>query len=257
MTRRRFASRSAVSRSRGFSLIELLVVVLLLGLICGAIFKLITVVQERNRTEQVKVDYLQEARDFVDQFFRDINQVGYPNGRMIDPASPTWVPPLPLPPTPLVNDNRVAAGLVKIDTQEIWFEGDMYGSGGVQSIVYKVNGTTACPLCLERSQTNKVSASPVTGQTQNWGTEVNDVQNPVIFTYFDTNGAQVFGPLDISTAAGAQKIATIKTVQINLRITNPAVIDLKTKQPIEMTFQGEVSINNCSLAAPSQPMSCL
>lgn len=257
MTRRRFASRSAVSRSRGFSLVEILVVVLLLGLICGAMFKLTAVVQQRSRTEQVKVDYMQEARDFVDQFFRDINQVGYPNGRMIDPTSPAWVPPLPVPPVPLVNDNRVAAGLVKIDANEIWFEGDVYGSGNVQSVVYKVNGSGACALCLERSQTNKVAASPVTGQTQNWGTEVNDVNIPVIFTYFDTTGAPVAGPLDISTAAGAQKIASIKTVQINLRILNPAVIDPKTKQPIEMTFQGEVSINNCSLAAPSQSMSCL
>jgi len=256
MTRRRFTSRSAVTRSRGFSLIEVLVVVGILGLILGSIFSMIGSVQQRARTEQVKVDYMQEARDFVDQFFRDINQVGYPNGRMIDTTSTQWVPPLPVPPTPLVNDNRVAAGLVKIDAQEIWFKGDVYGSGTVQSIRYTVNGSTACLQCLERSQVNKVSASPVTGQPPNWGTEVNDVQNPVIFTYFDTNGAQVFGPLDISTAAGAQKIATIKTVQINLRITNPAVIDPKTKQPIEMTFEGEVSINNCSLAAQSQPMSC-
>jgi len=257
MTRRPFARRSTVSRSRGFSLIELLVVLAILGLICGSIFKLIAMVQERSRTEQVKVDYLQEARDFVDQFFRDINQAGYPDGRMIDPTSLSWVPPLPVPPTPMMNDNRVATGLVKIDANEIWFEGDMYGSGTVQSVVYKVNGSGACALCLERSQKDKVTASPVTGQTQNWGTEVNDVQSPVIFTYFDTTGAQVIGPLDVSTAVGAQKIASIKTVQINLRITNPAVIDPKTKRPIEMTFQGEVSINNCSLAAPSQPMSCL
>src|SRR5215469_7175074 len=119
MTRRRFVSKSAVSRSRGFSLMELLVVLVILGLICGSVFKLMGLVQERNRTESVKVDYMQEARDFVDQFFRDINQAGYPDGRMIDPTSASWVPPLPVPPTPLMYDNRVATGLVKIDTNEI------------------------------------------------------------------------------------------------------------------------------------------
>lgn len=256
MTRHPFVSKSTVSRSRGFSLVELLVVLAILGLVCGSIFKMMAMVQERNRTESVKVDYMQEARDFVDQFFRDINQAGYPDGRMVDPTSLKWSPPLPAQPL-LMFDNRVATGLVKIDANEIWFEGDMYGSGTVQSVVYKVNGTGLCQFCLERSQKDKVALIGPTAQTQNWGTEVNDVQNPVIFTYFDTTGAQVTGPLDVSTAAGAQKIASIKTVQINLRITNPAVIDPKTKQPIEMTFQGEVSINNCSMAAPSQPMSCL
>src|SRR5262252_2406514 len=89
--------RSAATRhSRGFSLVEMLLVVLLLGLVCGAIYRQMAVVQQRARTEQVKLDYLQESRDFVDQFFRDINQIGYPSGRMID-QSVAWVPALQNP----------------------------------------------------------------------------------------------------------------------------------------------------------------
>jgi prepilin-type N-terminal cleavage/methylation domain-containing protein len=241
---------------RGFSLVEILMALAILVLLCGAIYSQIGTLQQRNRTEQVKLDSIQEARDFVDQFFRDINQVGYPNGRMIDITSAFWNPALS---NPLVNDSRLAAGIVKIDNNEIWFEGDLNGSGTVQSIDYKINGSGACAACLQRSQVNKVTGSP-TGQAQNWGTEINDIANTTpIFSYFDTTGTQIPAsqlPLDISTAGGAQAIATIKTVQINLRITNPIVVDPKTRQPIEMTFQGEVSINNCSLAASLQPMSC-
>jgi hypothetical protein len=34
------------------------------------------------------------------------------------------------------------------------------------------------------------------------------------------------------------------------------VMDPKTHQPIETNFEGEVSLNNCSMAASGAPMSC-
>jgi hypothetical protein len=102
-----------------------------------------------------------------------------------------------------------------------------------------------------------VNGSPLTGQAQNWGTEVNDVITNPIFTYFRADSTQVAGlPIDISTVAGAQTLASIKTIQISLTIRNNAVMDPKTHQAIETNFQGEVSLNNCSMAANGQPMSC-
>ena len=66
-----------------------------------------------------------------------------------------------------------------------------------------VNGSGTCTLCLQRSQATKVTANPLTGQTTNWGTEVNDVVSAAIFKYFDTNGNQITGlPVDISTSCG-------------------------------------------------------
>jgi len=41
-----------------------------------------------------------------------------------------------------------------------------------------------------------------------------------------------------------------------LTIQNPVVIDPKTKQPIETNFEGEASLNNCSMAATGIGMSC-
>lgn len=245
--------RKSRKPSSGFSLLEILLVILLLGFVCGIIYRQMAVVQQRARTEQVKLDYLQESRDFVDQFFRDINQVGYPSGRMIDQTA-VWVPPLTSQlGQPLMNDQRVAAGIVRAGANEIWFEGDMFATGTVQSVVYKVNGGGTCPLCLQRSQVNKVTGSPL-AQNQDWGTEVNDVNNGVIFSYFDTNQNPIAVPVDVLT--NPDVIATIKTVQINLRIRNPNVVDPKTGQPIEMAFQGEVSINNCSSAQILKSMSC-
>jgi len=242
------------NRQNGFSLLEMMLVLLIFSVVSGGIFLQLNTAQQRAFSEQVKLDNFQEARDFVDQFFRDINQIGYPNSRMVDTTSASWAPVLA---SPLINDNRMAIGLVKIDANEIRFEGDMNGDGVVQSVIYMINGSGNCTLCLQRSQVDKVSADPLTGQTQNWGTEANDVISNPIFSYFKADGTQVTAlPVDISTAGGAQTIASIKTIQISLIIRNNAVMDAKTLQPIETTLQGEVSLNNCSMAASGAPMSC-
>lgn len=259
-------------RQNGFSLLEMLFVVLLLGIISAGIFDQMDLAQQRAASEQVRLDNFQEARDFVDQFFRDINQIGYPNSRMVDAAS--YSPALVTQTTfawasPYINDNRLAVGLVKIDSKEIRFEGDMKGDGVVQGIGYEVNGSGSCPLCLQRSQVDKITGdprpAPTGAQVESWGSEINDVvlsTDSPIFTYFKADGTQVPAaslPLNISTAAGAQTIASIKTIQISLTIRNANVKDLKTGLAIETTFEGVVSLNNCSMAVTAgsgAPMAC-
>jgi len=269
-------------RQHGFSLLEMLIVVAILGIISGGILSQMDVAQQRGLTEQAKLDNFQEARDFVDQFFRDINQIGYPSSRLVDTTSLLWSPALYTQTSagttyvwasPYITDNRMAIGLVSIDNDAVQFEGDMIGNGVIQSVIYKVNGSGACNLCLQRSQVDKVSGNPLptpTGaQALNWGTEVNDVLNSTalnngttayIFTYYKADGTPIAStslPIDISTSAlAAQTIASIKTIKLTLQIRNNLVIDPKTNQAIETNFQGEVSINNCSMATTGRPESC-
>lgn len=221
---------------RGTSLVELMVVITIMVIVTGAILSQLDQATQRIGSEQIKVDNFDEARDFVDQFFRDINQIGYPNGHIVSFA-------------PTINDSRVAVGLVKISATSIWFEGDINGSGVVQSVQYMINGSGTCPLCLQRSAIPKITASPLTGQNAaTWGTEVNDLTTTTIFTYFDTNGIQVAAlPADIVNNPAI--IASVKTIHISLTVQNNAVVDPKTHQPIQTSFEGEASLNNCSMAA--------
>ena len=231
-------------------MLEMMISLLILALVTGAVFSQMNQAQERMSAEQTKLDDFQQSRDFVDQFFRDINQTGDPNIRMFDAAI---VPPFAValaPPyqAPVFNDNRLAVGLVKIDNTAIEFEGSVNGTGTVQSVQYMINGSGTCALCLQRSQIDKANNIAPWLQATNWGTEINDV-----------NGNQIPPaslPIDISTVAGATTIATVKTIQISLRIQNPAKIDMQTGQPIESVFEGLVSLNNCSMAIYSQPTSC-
>src|SRR5438045_9251081 len=111
----------------------------------------------------------------------------------------------------------------------------MIVDGLVKSVIYMSNGSGSCTLCLQLSHVDKVTADPLTGQSSpNWGTEVNDVLSNPIFSYFKSDGTQVTTlPQDISTAGGAQIIASIKTIQVSLLIRNHAVLDPKTNTPIE------------------------
>ena len=155
----------------------------------------------------------------------------------------------------------VAVGLVQIGTTSIWFEGDINGTGVVQEVQYKINGSGNCTLCLQRSAVPKVNGGAYMAGQQvgvalpDWGTEVNDLITPVIFTYFDANGTQINTvPADIvnnPTVLAEKTIHTSRPIQDN-RVTDP-----KTGQALQTSFEGEVSLNNCSMAAAAvPPMSC-
>jgi prepilin-type N-terminal cleavage/methylation domain-containing protein len=232
----------------GFSLIEVMVVVLIMSVIVGAIFAPIGMVLQRSRTEQVKLDIFQESREFMDQMVRDLHQTGYPNIRMFDTSG--WSPALNATP---MNDSRLAAGLILVAPNEIQFEGDVDGDGQVDVLDYKlVAAGNNCP-CLQRSQVLKSTGgtvfSPEVQNVQSAGTNADP-----IFVAYKTDGT-VVNSADTTTAGGQQTLASIKTIKINLRV-KAKVVDPQTRMAPEASLGATATLPNCSLTANGQPMSC-
>jgi prepilin-type N-terminal cleavage/methylation domain-containing protein len=241
----------------GFSLIELMLVVVILSILCGVVFSQIGQMQQRAVVEQNKVDQFQQARDFLDQIFRDARLVGYPNVRNFD----TTVAPTPAWQSPLINDSRLAVGLVKVSGNQLAFEGDVNGDGNVYEVSYLINGSGSCANCLQRAQVTKTSGTdPLTQITNLTGTthysvEVQNVYNTSsIFTAYDASGNSITLPIDIDS--NASTVATVKVIQVSLQVANTGTIDPQTRQTLEADIAGRVQILNCSMAATGGSNTC-
>jgi prepilin-type N-terminal cleavage/methylation domain-containing protein len=233
------------SKVSGFSLMELMIVLVIVLSITAAIFQTINLTSQRSSAEQTKLDMFQEAREFMDQMSRDLKQAGYPNPRLLDPSVFTQ--------TPIINDLHAAAGLVQVNTGDLWFEGDVDGSGMVSSVAYHLDTSTSnnCP-CLRRSAVYKANGDPLT-QTQSFQVEVQGVQNTTIFAALKDGVAQ---GLPVTTSSGSGiAIANIDTVQATLSL-QAAIVDPQTGKYPTTTLVTTVRVNNCSQAAIGYKTSC-
>ncbi len=66
------------NRQRGFSLLEIVVVLGLFLVVTGAVFGLLTVAQQRYKMESEFLDSFQNARLGLDQITRDVHAAGFP-----------------------------------------------------------------------------------------------------------------------------------------------------------------------------------
>lgn len=224
---------------------ELMIVLLIVLTIAGAIFQTINVTTQRASAEQTKVDMFQEAREFMDQMTRDLRQAGYPNLRNMDPSVIT---------APSIGqDTRIAVGLVQVDAGDLWFEGDVDGTGTVSVVRYHYDTTgTNCP-CLKRSQVAKAQGDPLANTNFQYQVEVQGVQSSNIFTAY-TGGAAVGLPVTIASGSGTT-IAGVDTVQAVLSLQS-STVDPQTRTKPVTTLVTTVRLNNCSQASPGQRTSC-
>jgi prepilin-type N-terminal cleavage/methylation domain-containing protein len=248
MSTKRRTKRSVAS---GFSLIETMIVLMILLTLTASIFQMINTSTQRSSTEQTKLDMFQEAREFMDQMSRDLRQAGYPSPRNIDPSLLTQ--------NPLRNDKDAAAGIVMVDTGDLWFEGDMDGMGIVSVVKYHYDSSTTngCP-CLKRSQVAKVDGDVLIegagGQTPaSYQVEVQGVLSPNIFTAYNS-GSSVGLPVTITSGSGAT-MAAIDTLQAVLTL-QAATVDPQTRKKPVTSLVTTVRLNNCSQAAIGFQTSC-
>jgi prepilin-type N-terminal cleavage/methylation domain-containing protein len=231
-------------KQRGFSLLELILVLVILLVISGAIFQVINLATQRSSTEQTRLDMFQEAREFMDQMSRDLRGAGYPNPRNFIAGALTQ--------SPIANDSHAAVGLVKIGPGDLWFEGDLDGTGTVSVVQYHLDSSTSnnCP-CLKRSQLAKVDGDPLTGQSSPvFQVEVQGVMNADVFSAA-INGAPATLPEDFTDPA----ISTLDTIKVVLTL-RAANIDPQTHQRPVTTLISSVKLNNCSQATTGTSQSC-
>src|SRR5579859_1792775 len=99
-------------REAGFSLMEFLVVLAIMGIVLGIAFNGLIQLQRRSVSDSSTVDKTQEGRQFMDQIINDIHQTGYPGSRIFDPAGAP-------------SANNIAIGLVSVTSNSIQFEADV------------------------------------------------------------------------------------------------------------------------------------
>ena len=172
---RRKPIRQASCGDHGFTLLELLIVVAILTAVLGVVFTAVARLQKTYKAEETKVDATQVARAFLDGMAGELRQAGFPSRRLFAPGVLS---------SPVLNDYRCAAGLVRISASQLWFEADIEGDGQVESVRYTLtdaNGapvTTAssCPCNLWRSQVVKVMGAPAS-QAVNYNSDVERIIN--------------------------------------------------------------------------------
>lgn len=236
-------------------------------LVLGIAFASIDTMQQRYRTEGSRVDITQAGREFMDLAVRDLHQSGFPRAQMYQSGVLGAAP---------VNSPQVAAGLVAASTTDLWFEGDLDGSGTVSSVRYTLNSNGgACPCTLSRSALAKLAGAP-TSQGSHYSLDLQGVINSVggaaayplagntpfpgvtndtyyagykqaaVFTYLDSSGAPIQVPPDLAGGnlnlgvAAAANVANVHIV-INLLSPNP---DLKTGVRPGISMEAMVNISN-------------
>ena len=225
--------------------------------VVGASVNYITLVTQRNKTEQTKVDLSQEGREFVDEFERDLHQSGYPGCATFNTGNNC---------TAHLNDATMAVNLALVSNTQIIFEGDVDGNGTVDSVQYRLVDSAGtfppagtCPCTLQRSQVVKVAGVAPTAQATAFSQELQNVVNsgvpapgsvygnglPIagnvlfgggmltntqyyaavttfkdfpVFSAYDQNGVPVTLPQDDTTAAGQQNLASIKSIRLTINL---------------------------------------
>ena len=263
----RSASRDFSPVEDGFSLIEMMIVILVISIIMGAVMKSINITQQASASQQVKLDLTQQAREFVDQLSRDLRSAGFPNVRNMDKTA------VDLNVNGVCGDGTTnslfspcdpsnGVGVIKIDNGTLWFAGDVDGTAGangtaqVKIIRYDyVAAGAGCP-CLRRTEyvrtvyqdpLNDANTTAATAQLEIQGIQNNvNGGDPIFIAYNSTTGNPVALPVDFDN--NASTLAVINSIKVVLAVQSQ-YMDAVTKSFPITRVTATISLGNCSEAA--------
>jgi prepilin-type N-terminal cleavage/methylation domain-containing protein len=189
---------SESTESKGFTLLELLVVLLVFTFIIGGVFNVLGQSQKRYQFEQDVAESQQMARNCIEIMEREIRLAGFPKTSYYDSAL-GWT---------ASNSNRVArkfvapSGTTTSPTHMV-FEGDIDEDGIVEVVEYRLNSGA-----LERSAVDKPAGG---GAWVSAFRAVAQNASAASFNYFDSSGTATTDPTNVSR------------VQIRLGLTTATV----------------------------------
>jgi len=200
-------------RTRGFSLLEMLIVLAVFTLIVGGIFTSLSQGQIRYQFEQEVAEVQQSARNAMDIMVREIKLAGFPKASYYD-SGQNWTS---------ANSNRVAAGFITINATNLVFEADVEEDSIVDRVDYNLSNGT-----LSRSAQDKQAGGGAPAAVyQLLASNV----TALTFTYLDSNQAV--------TATASQ----VRSVMISLSM-NTTSVDPQNRNRRTITVQSEASVRN-------------
>lgn len=241
---------------RGFSLIEMMIVVVVMFIVAAVVFRSADQFQQRGAAETEKVDSVQSARDFMDAVNRDIHSAGYPPLEVTANGAVTCV-----------GQANISCGIVYYSPLKIQYEGDLDGTGTVYQVTLQVipgaNGN--CPCILQRGVVSKSDA--LAGVVPTYYTEVNGLLNSgnwaggatYVISMAGTGNYASYGPIDVfdgydnsgnlvtttcTTAAACIASATpVRDLQITANIA-PNFADPQTHQFPVFSISSKARLSN-------------
>jgi len=248
-----------VNKQRGFTLIELLISMVILLVICGAIFGLLDMSQRQSRTESQILLALQEARLGLDQIARDVNDSGFPAKNQFStlPTDTSKYSSTPIAWSPsypgtscTIGSGSTSGTCTTPGDFDLIVEEDFDGTG-VKWIRYQLIGTTLYRGVISKPTTNADPAATVSGTNVMYPYVRNVVNNASaaqiaqfqavyptmfpggvavpIFQYTCDTGSATLGTQACPSAGSYNAPANVRDVEITL-IVQTAQPDAQTGQ---------------------------
>jgi prepilin-type N-terminal cleavage/methylation domain-containing protein len=224
---------------RGFSLLELLIAIGILGVLMGAAVRLSNTLVRTNDRVAANIDTVQQGRQFMDQVAADIHMAGYPNYVMINHSNNTdqtyWAGD---------TGGKSQSGVISATTTQFQFEGDVDNSGNISEVVLQlcVAGTnctapaasTDCPCTMRRGTLPKSTYVANPSASPAYYTELSNVMNWNVFTYWSYNGHQ----WDTT-----QAMDNLRAVEVRLQVRAQNKDPQTNSYPV-VTLDSEVKLSN-------------